>query len=427
MEYFSSMGEGLVMPQRTRPWTALLMNVMLMVIGVAVMGLLGTLLGVVFSPVLGSTSPVFDLLVLVAILMAVRSARRNHERVAVGYLEQAVRLNLPLPAMVRAAEMSEGGKLRRRLARLRAWLETGLPIGTAVRRALPGVPARTTDLLLSAERLGQLPAALRRVLREDRSPGERQSVQAVLLRWYPLAMLGTVAVVGLMINIFVMPKYQQIFRDFRLPLPPLTRRTMGLWQTIEIPLAVIAGLILADFAGRALGEIRAVPPEWLNPWRGLTDRIVWVTPVWGSIARSRGLADVCMLLADATQAGLPLDRALAEASDAAGNRVLQRRVRRWAELVSSGVPAADAARKARMPALVSGMLGTTQGAAVPGVFAFLARYYEGRHASAATLAQSAAVPAMVLIMAAFVGILALSLFLPLVRMIDFLAKPMRLM
>ena len=140
------------------------------------------------------------------------------------------------------------------------------------------------------------------------------------------------------------------------------------------------------------------------------------------------MADVCHLLADATEAGMPLDRALVEASDAAGNRVLQKRIARWAQLISAGAPVSDAARKARMPTLVVGMLSTAQQtASMPQVFAFLARYYEGRHATASALAQSAAVPIMVLILAAFVGTFALSLFLPLIKMIDFLAKPMRLM
>lgn len=428
MGYFNPIGESLQGPGRRWSWVTPLIDIAGIAAGMVLIALLAMAIGVAFSPALGWASVFVDLLILVALALAVRNARRGQSMIAAGYLEQAVRLNLPLPAMVRAAELSERGRLRRKLVRLYSWLETGAPVGAAVQRALPGVPTRMVFLLLSAERLGQLPRMLRRLLREDRPLAERSAIQTILLRWYPMTMLAAVAVLGLGINLLIILKYQRILRDFHLEMPAITVWTMTVWRMVEFPLGFIAGLVLCGVVSRSFSELMSPPRPSRGPLSVITDRIAWVTPLWRTIVRGRGLADVCRLMADATEAGQPLDRALAEAADAATNRVLEKRLRQWSDLVSAGESADDAARKAGMPAMVVGMMRTARGtAALPAVFAFLGRYYDARWVAATTLAQSAAIPVMVLILALFVASLALAIFLPMVRMIDLLSKPMRLL
>lgn len=397
VEYFNPLPAKLAVRREPGFWLSLVWNFAIAVLGVMGMGLLAGTIWYALSPALGGASPAFELLALAALLVAVRSARRNRALIAAGYLEQALRLNLPLPAMIRAAELSERGRLRRTLRELRTWVEMGAPVGTALERSMPGVPPRIVLVTHCAERLGQLPRALRQLLGEDRAPAERRAMQSIMVRWYPIVMLVALAAVSLVLNVFIMPKYRQILRDFHLPMPLWSSRTIAVWEWLEFPIAAIAALVLVDFVARTLSEVSALPRRMFGPWRAIGDRVAWVTPVWGTMVRAQGLADVFRLLADATEAGLPLDRSLCEASDACVNRVLENRISRWSQFVSAGVPAADAARRARLPALVVGMVGTAQGtAAAPAVFSFLARYYEGRHARAAALLQAAAIPAIVL-------------------------------
>src|SRR5687768_4859267 len=59
------------------------------------------------------------ILILLAVAFMYRAARRSRAMTILGYLEQATRLNLPLPDMLLAAERAERGATARWLGRLR--------------------------------------------------------------------------------------------------------------------------------------------------------------------------------------------------------------------------------------------------------------------------------------------------------------------
>ena len=81
---------------------------------------------------------------------------------------------------------------------------------------------------------------------------------------------------------------------------------------------------------------------------------------------------------------------------------------------------ADAARAAGLPGLVVGMLetGVAAGGEVPEVLRFLSRYYRARFSRAMAVVRGAVVPATVLAFAAPVLWIALSLFVPMVAMVE---------
>src|SRR5215213_9717495 len=99
-------------------------------------------------------SPILGVLLLISVAMFFRGLRRSRAVAALNYVEQAVRLNLPLPPMLLAAERGETGRLRTKLRRLRERLENGYPLAAAMDRTLPGLPARTIGLVAAAERTG---------------------------------------------------------------------------------------------------------------------------------------------------------------------------------------------------------------------------------------------------------------------------------
>ena len=101
------------------------------------------------------------------------------------------------------------------------------------------------------------------------------------------------------------------------------------------------------------------------------------------------------------------------------NRHMQGRVRSWAEGAGAGHSPEDAARKAKMPAFLVGMLGTAK--SLPDqsdVFIFLSRYYGSRFRRRQALLEGAIVPAVAIVMGLVVVAIALALFLPMINIID---------
>jgi type II secretory pathway component PulF len=191
------------------------------------------------------------------------------------------------------------------------------------------------------------------------------------------------------------------------------------WDLLQVPIAALAVVVLAVISGRMLWELIPRGSTSFSPFRAITDRLAWFIPPWRTVARSRGFADVCHVLAEAADAGQPLDRALAEAAEACANRVLELRVRQWSQRVSAGVSMSDAARQAKMPTLLVGMLSTAQGpGGIQDVLRFLLRYYDSRYSTAMALLNGAAIPLMVVLLAFFVLTAALGLFMPLVELMN---------
>jgi type II secretory pathway component PulF len=152
------------------------------------------------------------------------------------------------------------------------------------------------------------------------------------------------------------------------------------------------------------------------------DRVAWWTPVYRGVVRGRGLADGLFVAAQALAAGGTLPRALDEASAVPDNAIVRQRFAQWGESVANGAPAADAARAARMPELVCGMVGSgVASSQLTDVVRFLARYYDTRANRVAAALEGAAVPALSMGFGVLVGGIALAIFLPLFHLIDTLA------
>jgi type II secretory pathway component PulF len=406
---------------------SVLLEIAWMIAGVALMGLLGGVVAVLVPP-LGYVAPLAGLLILVALAALFRSARRKEAMVVMVYLEQAVRQNLPLPAMLAAAERTERGPLRTRLGRLRDALEGGTPLEMALSQTVPGVPRRVLGLVESGERLGRLPHVLVRVVRPQLAVEQPRPLQSIYLRWYPLAMLFVLTAISTAMMLFVIPKFKDILRDFHVPMPPVTHYVIEMYQWLAYPVAIIAAVTLVIFCGRLTGEVIRIPGQRFEMWQWFTDRLAWVTPMWRGVVRNRGLADVCYVMADALDIGQPADLSLSEAGQAASNIVLRKRMEAWSRNVTGGMSLSDAARKAKLPALVVNLLATAHGPdGAKNVFRFLGRYYDSRHSVAAVVLQGAAVPAVAGGFGLIAASIALAMFMPLVELMSHIIPDTRLL
>src|SRR5687767_1724446 len=86
--------------------------------GVLLFGI-GVAVGIVIAPALGYIAAIVMLGALPLIVRIAQTLRRRRANAAIAYLEQAVRLNLPLARMLYAAQRGERGMLGMRLGALR--------------------------------------------------------------------------------------------------------------------------------------------------------------------------------------------------------------------------------------------------------------------------------------------------------------------
>jgi len=352
--------------------------------------------------------------------------RRERGSVILSYLEQAVRLNLPLVGMIRAARQSESRETAERLYRLETRLEDGDSLAGSLRRATPEIGARAIALIESAERVGRLPQTLARLVDERTATPDAAGFEEQRMsfgRWYPVMMTLLLGGIVSMIMVFVVPKMEEIFKDFGMRLPSQTRLLLSIARDSfggDVPLVLIVIMaVSAILLGRMFVNIFAGPP--LLPRVGVIDAALWYTPVSHAVARDRGLADACDVIAGALRAGQPLHRAIQETTTLRVNAVLRGRLQKWALGVEAGGRADDAARRAGLPPLLCGMIGAGGGGGrgdVAPAMEFLESYYAARFSRTRELLHAAAVPAMTLFFGAIVLFVATALFMPLLHLID---------
>ena len=146
-----------------------------------------------------------------------------------------------------------------------------------------------------------------------------------------------IAIIGLvsLICVFVMPKYETIFKDFGIRLPPVTQLMLDIARDAG-PTLMLSMLVLILLWGLA-GIWRMVQPTAARlVINGITDRVLWALPVSHGYVRDHSLAVTFDFIADALHAGQPIDHAIDEAANLHVNRVVQNRLGEFAVWLGSG-------------------------------------------------------------------------------------------
>jgi type IV pilus assembly protein PilC len=296
-------------------------------------------------------------------------------------------------------------------------LEQGVSLADALAAAVPEVSVRQLGLLDFAEHGGKLPQALDRLIREHVGQSRQFHEKRALAYWYPPVLLLAGGVCIGLLGIFVFPRFVYILRDFKIPMPAITRWVIGGWEMIFWFLPVVLLGLLMMCGLRLRDAMRIGRPNWFL--RRVRDRIVWWLPLLHVAARDRAMSDLCASLADAAELGVPLDHALRRAEQLDLNLIVQRRVASWGDGIASGMLPAEAARKAGMPPLLVGMLSTARQADdAAEVFDFVARFYGSRFDRRRELLRGAYIPVVTLLMGLMVAAIALALFVPMQQLIQ---------
>ena len=369
--------------------------------------------------------------IVLMILVAQRVTERMREQrgwLILMYVENAVRLNLPLVPFLDAAKKGESGAVARRMERLLQLLRYGNPLGDALRQAVPELPPRVFPLVLAGEQTGCLRQALHRLVVEYQRVEPREPEdQALFYRIYPFG-LGLFLIVYMYgLTTFIFPKFREIYKDFHAVIPWQTQLLLSLSDEYALQLVLVVLLMgMLWLVVSSLGKTLA--PRWpgLLP-RSFRDTMIWGMPILGSLEANRGLADVNQVLADSALQGIPLPMALLQASELDINARLRVKIVNWSRRMQEGQPLGPAARAAGLPALMASLLETLTGPSretsgdstdAPQIFAFLARYYRGRFSRTAIVLRAAFEPAVVIAMGLVVCFVVMAVFVPLPHLIN---------
>jgi MSHA biogenesis protein MshG len=302
--------------------------------------------------------------------------------------------------------------LREKLEEILRDLEGGRDLAGSLARHPTIFPPLYVSIIRVGEETGTLEQSFRRLsdyMQQDQDMQDR--IKAALR--YPAIVMCVIGAAIAVLTMFVMPKFEPLFRQLGDNIPWPTLAIMGVSTFAQHYWYVIAGaLLLALFAAR----------RYVRTERG---RFRWDTfklhiPVIGKLVHEGALARIARALSISMTAGMPVIQTLKIIAQAAGNQYMSERVTRLREAVERGDPLSRAAASVGMfPPLVLQMLAVGEETGdLSALLDEVAGFYE-REVDYALKNLSAAIePFLIVAVGGIVCILALGVMLPMWEMIS---------
>ena len=305
-------------------------------------------------------------------------------------------------------EQAEGDKLREALADIRASVAQGSSLSEALGRH----PDIFNDLYRAMVGAGESGGILEETLSQvadqlEKSDSLRRQVKAAMM--YPSVIGGFALVVLIALVVFLVPVFENVFKDFGGELPLITRMTVALsdlmTQRWYLMLAAVATTV---FLFRRWKATEGGKMQW--------DYFKLRVPMKiGTIVQKVALARFSRTYSALIAAGVPMLEAIDVTGRTAGNKVVEKSMFDVRDSVMAGGSIAAPMRDAPavFPPMVTQMItvGEETGE-LPGMLGKIADFYEDEVAAAVKALTSIIEPIMIIVVGAIVGFIVIAMYMP---------------
>ncbi len=344
-------------------------------------------------------------------------SRRSSPRLAVGLeecylltrqLSVLQRVGVPLLSSLEAlqAQLPPSGPASAMLRDVRQDLLAGKAFSQALQRH-PGVFG---PVFIGLIRVGEAGGLLEEVLRQLAQLLEweielRNRIRAALQ--YPVVVLGVLTLAVTIVLVFVVPRFENLFRSFEVPLPLPTRLLLGVsWCVSHYGWAM--GLAAAGLGVGVWRFLRTAAGRfWWHRWQL---RLPVVGPLFLQLALSR----FARLVAALNHSGVPMVETLALAGESVNNTYVQQRIARVCDRVKGGESLAEALGVDRLfpPVLVQMVASGEATGRVDELLQGLSEYYDQQFDYAVRRLILLIEPALLIVVGVGVLLMAMGVLLP---------------
>jgi type IV pilus assembly protein PilC len=315
-------------------------------------------------------------------------------------------------AILRALHVLEaqtkGRLLRETIASVRGDVEAGLLLSDALERHPKVFSPLYVAMVRAGETGGLLDECLMRVADQlEKDASLRRQVRAAMV--YPSLVVTFAVAVLLALVAFLIPVFENVFKQFPGKLPGLSQFMVDFSHLLTrrwyILLAVVAALVV--------GFLWVKRSKWGRPrWDAFKLRIPLKI---GEVVQKVAIARWSRTLASLTSAGVPIMQGLEITGRTAGNDVIERAMEQVIASVKAGGTISEPLRSTPVfPPMVAQMVGVgEETGALDAMLSKIADFYDDQVAAAVKALTSILEPAMIILVGSIVGIIVISMYLPL--------------
>jgi type IV pilus assembly protein PilC len=317
--------------------------------------------------------------------------------------------------MVQSFEIVGAGHENPAMQKLILDIKQDVEGGMTLHEALGKRPLYFDDLFVNLVEAGEQAGALENLL--DKIATYKEKTEALKAKvkkalFYPASVLVVAIVVTVILLIFVIPQFEDLFKGFGADLPAFTQMVINMSRFLQtkgyIVLAIVAGAVwtFIYFHKRS------------RQFREYLDRMALKLPIIGPILHKSAIARFARTLSTMFAAGVPLVEAMESVAGATGNIVYEKATLAIRDEVATGTRLQRAMENtALFPNMVIQMIAVGEEAgALDAMSGKVATFYEAEVDNAVDSMSSLLEPLIMAILGVLVGGLVIAMYLPIFKL-----------
>jgi type IV pilus assembly protein PilC len=296
--------------------------------------------------------------------------------------------------------------------------------GSSLSEAMSKYPKAFNHLYVKMVNAGEIGGVLDIILQRlaefmEKSQRLKRKIRGAMV--YPVVVITVAMAILTFIMVWIIPKFEEIFREFGVELPALTLWLVNTsrWVAGSNPDQAIGGWVYIVFSPVIIwGFFKLIRKA--GPGKAATDTILLWTPVFGKLIRKTVIARFTRTLGTLISAGVPILEAIHITRDTSGNWVFEKALGKVHDSIREGESFAEPLRESKTcDAIVVNMIdvGEETGELDAMLLKIADNYDEEVDVAVASLV-SLLEPLMVVILGGIVGTIVVAMFLPMVKMIE---------
>jgi type IV pilus assembly protein PilC len=343
-----------------------------------------------------------------------RGGKVKPEDIAIFSRQLATMLAAGIP-LVQAFEIVGNGNDKPSMQKLILDVKADVEGGTSLHESLGKHPLYFDDLFVNLVEAGEQAGALESLLDKvatykEKTEALKKKVKKAL--FYPAAVLVVAVIVTVILLVFVIPQFEDLFKGFGADLPAFTQMVINLSKFVQSEGIFIAAVVAGAFWTFFYFQKRS------RKMREFLDRLQLKIPIIGPILVKSAIARYARTLSTMFAAGVPLVEALESVAGATGNIVYEDAVMRMRDEVATGQRLQRAMETTGLfPNMVIQMIAVgEESGSLDSMSAKVATFYEAEVDNAVDSMSSLLEPLIMAILGVLVGGLVIAMYLPIFKL-----------
>ena len=287
--------------------------------------------------------------------------------------------------------------------------------GTTLSEALAKHPLYFDELFCNLVQAGEHAGILDSIL--DKIATYKEKTEAIKAKikkamTYPIAILVVASIITMILLIFVIPQFEQLFSGFGADLPAMTKAVVAMSKWMQEWWWALFGVIFAVI------KIAKEAKKRSKAFNVFLDKYLLKAPVIGAILHKAAIARYARTLSTMFAAGVPLVEAMDSVSGAVGNVVYRDAVIKMRDEVSTGTQINVAMKQTNLfPHMVVQMTAIGEEAgSVDTMLSKVADFYEAEVDDAVDNMTALLEPIIMAFLGVVIGGLVIAMYLPIFQM-----------